>query len=350
MTLEADPHNEIADAWSDLRLTLTIMAVFFGMVLALVFWTIRSALRPLRDVCDAFSGIGAGDYATRIAPMLYKELEPLRYGFNSMAARLEEMGAQNRALHEQVLSLQEEERAELARDLHDDVAPFLFAVGADAAMIRQFLQTGASDKVSARAEAISDAVRHMQKHLRNILRRLAPGALLDLGLTGAIDNLIAFWKVRKPDVSFSMNVAKVPIDPPIDAVVFRVVQESFSNAIRHGAPTAIDVCITVTGWQASIIIEDDGTGFPEDRAPNGFGLAGMKERVQSVGGIVSVRNRSPQRGVVVEAILPLPSKPSLAAPCKMSVLTRKFCLSMITWSYAKACGVSCPSSSMRSFF
>ncbi|VFU08523.1 Histidine kinase (fragment) [Methylocella tundrae] len=125
VALESDAHNEVAEAWSDLRLLLTIMVVFFSMVLGLVFWTIRGALQPLRVVCSALLGIGEGDYKTRIRPMPYRELEPLRHGFNGMAARLEEMSAQNRVLHEQILSLQEEERAELARDLHDEVAPFL---------------------------------------------------------------------------------------------------------------------------------------------------------------------------------------------------------------------------------
>ncbi len=321
VTLETDAHNEVAEAWSDLRLTLTIMALFFSMVLGLVFWTIGGALRPLREVCSALSEVGAGDYGTRMRPMHYREFEPLRQGFNGMAERLEEMTAQNRALHEQILSLQEEERAELARDLHDEVAPFLFAVDADAAMIRQFLQTGAGDKVGPRADAISDAVRHMQKHLRNVLRRLAPGALLDLGLAGAVDNLVAFWKARRPGVCFKVDVTEDPIDAPYDAIAFRVVQESLSNAIRHGRPTTVDVRIKKTEWRVRITVEDDGTGFPDGHATNGFGLAGMKERVRSVGGVVSVRNRPGRRGVTVEAEFPLPSREGSIVRGKASALT-----------------------------
>ncbi|ACK52060.1 integral membrane sensor signal transduction histidine kinase [Methylocella silvestris BL2] len=311
MTLEADPHNEVAEAWSDFRLTLIIMAVFFTLVLALAFWTIRTALSPLRDVCDAFSGIGGGDYATRVAPLAYRELEPLRYGFNIMAARLEGMTTQNRALHEQIVNVQEEERAELARDLHDEVAPFLFSVGADAAMIRQFLQTGMGDQVGPRADAISDAVRHMQRHLRDVLRRLAPGALLDLGLAGAIDNLIGFWKARRPELSFGVDVTEERIGLPLDAVVFRVVQESLSNAIRHGQPARIDVRIKILEQRIRIVVEDDGSGFSKDRGPNGFGLAGMQERVRSVGGVVTIRNRASRQGVIVEADIPIGGKSSL---------------------------------------
>ena len=306
LTLETDPHNEVAEAWSDVSLTLLIMALFFAMVLGLAFITIRVAMAPLRGVCEALLRIGAGDYSVRVEPNLSRELAPLRDGFNAMAARLEEMSLQNRALNEQIINLQEEERAELARDLHDEVAPFLFAVGADAAMIRQYLAKGATAEVGPRAEAIADAVKHMQRHLKEVLRRLAPGALLDLGLAGAIDNLVGFWKVRRPLVAFSVDVVGDSLDPPLDAVAFRVVQESFSNAIRHGQPQAIEVFIDVDEDRASIVVEDDGIGFPAGAPPIGFGLAGMRERVRAASGTIRISNRSgPRRGVTVEVVLPI---------------------------------------------
>lgn len=303
LLLDADPHNEVAEAWSDMRLTLSIMTMFFAAVLFLAYTTIRAALAPLRDVRAALLRIGAGDLSTRIAPGVAHELAPLRDGVNAMAERLAATVEQNRALNEQIINLQEEERAELARDLHDDVAPFVFAVGADAAMIRQYLAKGDQDAVGPRADAISDAVKHMQRHLKHVLRRLAPGALLDLGLCGAIDDLVAFWATRVPNVAFSRDVSGDPLDPPLDAVAFRVVQESVSNALRHGAPRTIDIVIVVDDEAATVVVEDDGTGLPAD-GRFGFGLAGMQERVRAVGGTAVVRNRA-AGGVIVEAHLPI---------------------------------------------
>jgi two-component system sensor histidine kinase UhpB len=305
LRLEADPHNEVAEAWSDLLLTVGIMALFFTLVLALTFWTIRSALGSLRDVSAALSRIGAGDYAARLSPRMYRELAPLRDGFDAMAERLAAMRAQNQALHEQMLNLQEEERAEIARDLHDDVAPFLFSVGADAAMIRQYLLAGTPDQIAPRADGIAESVRHMQKHLKGVLRRLAPETLIDLGLVGAIDNLVAFWRLRRPTLVVTMNLADEPVEPPLDAVAFRIVQESLSNAIRHGDPAAIDVRITLGAAMLTIRVEDDGSGFADDQAPRGFGLASMQERVRAVGGRLSVRTPPNGRGVIVEADLPI---------------------------------------------
>ena len=305
LVLTTDPHNEVAEAWSDARLTLLIMAVFFAMVLALAFFIIKAALAPIREVGDALIRVGAGDYSARIAQHYARELEPLREGFNRMAQRLEDMEVQNRALNDQILNLQEEERAELARDLHDDVAPFLFAVGADAAMIRQYLAKGDMDAAQPRAEAIGEAVKHMQRHVKDALRRLAPGALLDLGLPGAIDDLAGFWRMRRPQIAFRVQISGDPLDPPLDAVAFRIVQESVSNAIRHGEPTSIEVTIDVDDETAAIVVEDDGSGLPAARPPRGFGLTGMQERARSVGGSIKVGNRAMSHGVRVEALLPV---------------------------------------------
>jgi two-component system sensor histidine kinase UhpB len=305
LLLRADPHNEVAEAWSDLLLTMAIMAVFFSLVLGLAFWTIRVALRPLRDLRVALSRIGAGDYATRMNPDVYRELEPLRAGFDAMAERLAAMRAQNLALHQQIIDLQEEERAELARDLHDDVAPFLFSVGADAAMIRRYLGVGAIEEVGPRAEAIAESTRHMQKHLKGVLRRLAPETLIDLGLAGAIDDLVAFWKQRCPNVTFTLEITDDPVDPPLDAVCFRVVQESLSNAIRHGDPAAVSVRVEGRAAAIDVRVEDDGSGIVEGRTPSGFGLSGMRERVKAVGGRLSIHEGPGGRGVTVEATLPI---------------------------------------------
>ncbi|MDR3461394.1 MAG: histidine kinase [Beijerinckiaceae bacterium] len=314
LELEADAHNEVAEAWSDLLLTSGIMALFFSMVLGLAFWTIRHALRPVQDLRGALSRIGTGDYTVRMNPDIYSELEPLRAGFDAMAERLEAMRAQNQDLHEQILSLQEEERAELARDLHDDVAPFLFSVGADAAMIRQFLSDGAAQQAAPRADSIVESVRHMQKHLKSVLRRLAPETLIDLGLAGAIDNLCDFWRLRRPDITFSLEITEDSPEPPLDAVAFRVVQESLSNAIRHGNPKSVQIRIRNDGQQITVQVTDDGSGLAQGRTAPGFGLASMRERVKAVGGRLVIENSPRGRGVIVSAELPIRESTRLEQP------------------------------------
>ena len=153
-------------------------------------------------------------------------------GYNGMAKRLLDMELQNRLLERQVQSAQEDERSELARDLHDEVAPFP-VLGERGCVAHQAICEGRNTPglVDARAEGILTSVGHMQKHLRDVLARLMPDVLLDLGLPGAVDSLVHFWRSHKPEIAFSADVTEEPLDDQSSTVAFRVVQESLSNAV-----------------------------------------------------------------------------------------------------------------------
>ncbi len=295
--------NEVAEAWSDLGLTLLVMGVFLSLALGLTVSTLRKSLQPIRKLCVSLSDIGAGDFSARLERPDYPELAPVQLGFNAMAARLEHVEIQNRVLATRLQCLQEDERAELARDLHDDVAPFLFAVSADAALIRQFARAGTLEGIEMSAATILDSASHMQKHLRNVLSRLMPDVLLDLGLPGAVDALVHFWKARKPEVDFQAEVTHESLDDRVAAVTFRVVQESLSNSLRHAEPAMVTVIVKHTPSGVNIEITDDGKGLPDKMPPSGLGLLGMRERVRSIGGMFEVGNRNGHAGVSVRAFL-----------------------------------------------
>jgi two-component system sensor histidine kinase UhpB len=223
------------------------------------------------------------------------------------------MELQNRTLQSRIQCVQEEERAELARDLHDEVAPFLFAVSADASLIRQFAAAGHVAGLEARADGILASVGHMQKHLRHVLSRLMPDVLLDLGLAGAIEALVHFWASRRPDITFTLQVDAEKLDDRRTAVAFRVVQESLNNAVRHANPTRVDIRVENTREGCVIEVADNGAGMPPERKAKGLGLLGMRERVNAVGGRFKVENRAGSKGVSIHALLE-PEMPALAAP------------------------------------
>lgn len=304
--LKSDPRNEIAEAWNDVALSLTILATFCGLVLALVYGTIGRALRPLQDLSRAFSRVGDGDYAPRVLERGPLELARLCTGFNQMVARLAEMEIRNARLAEHLAVVQEEERSDIARDLHDEIGPLLFAVNVDLASIRRHQELGAQAAIAPRVDAIREAVGQMQQHVRSMLGRLRPPTLLDLGPAQAVENLVAFWRTRYPGVAFDIDVPFESFDPATDESIYRIIQESLSNALRHGKPQHIAIAVgwTVGGFIA-VEISDDGVGL---HAPSGsgFGLLGMRERVQSLGGTLSVRNRVDGSGVIVSARLPCP--------------------------------------------
>jgi two-component system sensor histidine kinase UhpB len=283
------------------------MSVFFCLILGLTMSTLRRSLRPLQDLSGALGRIGAGEYETRLAWPSYRELDPVKRGFNTMALRLAEMEMQNRVLATRMQCVQEDERAELARDLHDDVAPFLFAVSADAALIRKLAASGNVDGVQARATGILESVGHMQAHLRDVLSRLMPDVLLDLGLPGAVEALVHFWRDRKPEIAFFVDITEERLDEAQASVAFRVVQESLSNAVRHAQARRISVIVKAGPHGLDIAVTDDGRGLPAKPAAAGLGLLGMRERVRSIGGRFEIANRSDGPGVAVHAVLAEPA-------------------------------------------
>lgn len=305
IVLRSDARNEIAEAWSEVKLTAAAFIAFCIVVLLLAFWTLSQAWRQIGDVCSALSRVGLGDYSARLSGQVPLELGPLKRGFNAMAERLAEAEEINRSLTKQMVNLQEEERVQIARDLHDEIGPLLFATGADATMIRQYIATSALPEAQARSEAIIESVRQMQRHLRSILGRLRPGMLIDVGLKQAIQRLLDFWRIRRPDISFVMESPVLSFGRQLDDIIFRVVQESLSNAVRHARATNVRVSVSAMDRVAYVEITDDGVGFELTAHNAGFGLGGMRERVASVGGTLDVTRRPNASGTVVSARIPL---------------------------------------------
>jgi two-component system, NarL family, sensor histidine kinase UhpB len=304
IVLEADPRNEIGEAWSDIVLSLAVLATFCGLVLLLVYWMIGRALRPLHDLSVAFSRIGHGDYATQIIERGPPELARICRGFNQMARCLNEMEVRNRHLAEQLAIVEDEERSDLACDLHDEIGPLLFAVSVDLASIRQQNGSLSGPTIVPRLDAIRDAVSQMQRHVKSILGRLRPPTLLDLGPAHAVDNLIVFWQARYPAAVFDVDMPLDSFGRAIDEQIYRIIQESLNNALRHGRAQHIAIVVRLNAdGVIAVDVSDDGVGF---QAANGagFALLGMQERVQSLGGTLSAGNRHDRSGVIVSARLP----------------------------------------------
>jgi two-component system, NarL family, sensor histidine kinase UhpB len=303
--LEADPQNEVDETWNDSILSLTLLAAFSSLVLGMVYWTLGRALRPLDQMAAAFARIGRGDYRPRMADRGPLELARVCRGFNQMASRLADMHRRNRRLGAQLTVVQEEERAELARNLHDDIAPLLFAVSADVASLQKEDAARSSAKIGSRLEAIRDATVQMQQQVRGILSLLRPHVVTELGLVRAIDNLVAFWQKRYPTIDLETRLGSNSFGDRLDETVYRVVQEALSNAMRHGEPTLVKIAAKrEADGHVAVEVTDDGRGLRDLREDAGFGLVGMHERVKSVGGILTVKNRVDGRGVIVSARLP----------------------------------------------
>jgi two-component system sensor histidine kinase UhpB len=306
LIIMADPHNEVGEVWEDLKLKFVIIAGFCSVVLALIYATLGRALRPLEDLSSALKRVGEGDYTAHVAETGPRDLNLIYRAFNRMADQLRAAEQQNRRLNEQLTTVQEEERSEIARDLHDEIGPFLFAVDVDAQSIPLLLSRHAENDVIGRSKAIRQSVQHMQMHLRSILSRLRPGVLLDQGLTHAVEQIAAFWRARRPQITFEIDIEDARFPQDIEEAAYRILQEGTSNAVRHGEPSLIRlVARRSANGMLHVVVSDDGSGLAASKT-RGFGLAGMTERVSALGGHLHVTGRERGHGVTLIADIPLP--------------------------------------------
>jgi two-component system sensor histidine kinase UhpB len=303
--IETDPHNEIVETWNEFGGDLVVLGLSFVATIALVYVVIGRALRPLDRLAAGLEDIGRGNYGARIATPLPPELSKLRDSFNAMAQRLSEMNAENRRLGQRLVTLRDQERAELARDLHDEVGPFLFAINIDAANISRHVDEGQPQRIPDRVHSIVDAVTRMQKRVRQMLSRLRSVEVEEAGLGEAIGHLTQFWRHRHPGIDFrvTLDAGCEGFGEPLDRTIYHIVQECLSNAVRHGRPRTVTVSIRPDrADDVAVEVTDDGHGMSEPRNL-GFGLVGMRERVEALGGRLDIAS-APGRGVSVSVALP----------------------------------------------
>ncbi len=208
---------------------------------------------------------------------------------------------------------QEEERRRIARELHDGLGQRLSGLK----MALQLLEDDASESggaPSSRLEQLSRDIDRMIVEVRRLSYNLRPAALDDFGLASALEMLgNEFEKQYGIETRFFAEApGDARHDPHIDIALYRIVQEALTNAGKHAAASTVSVELHRRADSIVLIIEDNGRGFDVDEAHrdyktgSGFGLVGMMERIQLLGGRFELRS-SVGAGTRIEANLPLPS-------------------------------------------
>lgn len=221
---------------------------------------------------------------------------------------------ENRRLNRRLLNILEEEQRRIARELHDDMGQSLTAIRANATHILNHCDMPSSP-VGHSAQAILASADHLYGLTHVQIRKLRPSALDDLGLVAALGSYVREWRTLRPGIPCSLTVEGdlEDLGEEINITLYRIVQECLTNVVRHAAASRVDIALERTRDSSGIDevcleVRDNGRGMPQAAVgTNGcFGLLGIRERVEGLGGRFALRNRIGQ-GLSIVAYVPVGS-------------------------------------------
>jgi two-component system sensor histidine kinase UhpB len=220
---------------------------------------------------------------------------------------------ESRLLAQHMSDVQETERRHLARELHDELGQCLTAIKTDAVLIRNRTEQS-EPKAFTSAQAIIDVASHIYDVVHNMITRLRPSPLDDLGLIPTLEGSISAWQQRQADIQFKFthSGALDKLNEATNMTIFRIIQESITNAVRHAAAQTITINVanqfnpTTFKQELAIDIVDDGKGMEvqDFHSDVDFGLLGMRERAHSLGGSFDLKSTLGQ-GVAIHITLPI---------------------------------------------
>ena len=249
----------------------------------IAFLTAGALLRPLRQLGAGLTRIGKGQYDTMIPVAGPPEIQKSCEEANELARTLDRLSRDNRELLRKLVSLQDDERRMLARELHDELGPLLFAIRASATALFEAVQE--NQDVAPAAQEILQSVETLQSANRRILQGLHPLYISELGLDGSIRSLIENAKARAPELRIVADLGPdlKGIDRVLSETVYRVVQEAVTNVLKHAQATMMEIDASIDENRLLIEIADNGVGFTPGIS-FGRGLNGMSERVRALSG------------------------------------------------------------------
>ena len=216
---------------------------------------------------------------------------------------------EKRFLAQKCMAVQEEERRYLARELHDELGQCITAIQADAEII-QDLSGPCDTRLKASAGAIQGVSSRIYEVVHSLMLRYRPGVLDDLGLVETIRDEVNAWQARQPDAVYTLNFSGHlnALGEDLNMCVYRIIQECLTNIAKYARATSVHIGISImrTGstQQLRVEVQDNGSGFDPHASSGGFGLIGMRERVEAKQGKFSL-STMPGSGTRITVVLPL---------------------------------------------
>jgi two-component system, NarL family, sensor histidine kinase UhpB len=278
---------------------VAVIALCLLAMLAINLLAIRRALDPLGRLAALMERIDPLEPGQRVdARGGGRETERVGEVFNRMLERLE---IERRESGRRMLAAQESERLRVARELHDEVGQ----VATSLTLEIDHAARVAGPEVRERLVPAREAARELSSELGEIVRRLRPETLDDLGLASAL-TVLADGLAEGSELTVRRKLAPVRWLPgDIELALYRVAQESLTNVLRHADARVVSLTLEADGRSARLRVADDGRGM-NGAAPSN-GIRGMRERAMLLGGTLRIVD-APDGGVEVELTVPLPTE------------------------------------------
>lgn len=282
----------------------TLVIVVLAVVAAALAFQLVSVLRrlaPLEGLIEEMEKVDLN----RPGPLLpgsidgvaeTEEVARIELAFLRMIRRLE---AERRRAGSAALRAQEEERARVARDLHDEVNQSLTGLLLRLEAVREAAPPELEPELAETRLLANQAMRE----LLSLARQLRPTALDDLGLAAAIAGQIEQLRRSGLEAGLASEGDFSDLDDDVQLVVYRVAQEALTNAARHSEAGRIDVRLHRSGDGVELAVADDGRGFAFEQSERGLGIGGMRERALLIGAELTIESR-PNHGTTVRLSVP----------------------------------------------
>ncbi|HEV8434001.1 MAG TPA: ATP-binding protein [Thermoanaerobaculia bacterium] len=288
---------------------LLIIALLAGNLLLFA----REITRPLGALAAAVTAVAAGERES-VAVEGPREIAQVTEAFNAMIEsrfaherQIAEHHRQLRSLSDRLLASQEEERAYLAREIHDDLGQSLTALKMDVGGLLADTPSGGRAIRDRILRTLDDTVTAVQR----LTAELRPPLLDDLGLLDAIESEARLFEERSGiECEISLPSQIPPLEKLVATTIYRIIQEALTNVLRHAYATRVELRMRIRERALLVEIRDDGRGITSAEAASAesFGMLGMRERATMAGGTLEVAGVE-GRGTIVSVQIPIAEAP-----------------------------------------
>jgi len=283
-----NPIYEYDEIWQQFKNGLLIAAIFFVFVNIAIYFLFEKIIAPIENLIRSFHNLEQGHYKKNNESFGISELDILRVKLNQLIGKLKKNDDKIHQLNQKLIGIQEQEKKEISRDLHDEIGQSLAAIQVQAAAIKMMQK---SKNSLNQADSIIQTTKDLMGQTRNLIKRLSLTIIDDLGLEDSLIDLYSSW-IKKSGYKNAHCRISLPnhkqFSNLLKETIFRLTQEALTNINKHAHPKRIVISIQENKKSIHMEFINDGI-VSKNKKTNGIGLLGMAERVANLSGTMQPR-------------------------------------------------------------